>query len=294
MSEKTKKEKKGVVAAAATSEDLLAVKRWQKEKLLASQLLSVSTGRTLLDALPDILEFWVYESIRDEVSATTSAGELVFVLLKSLSAACPFNFGNDIKIMAVLADIVRDVTSIADSTLQMQYEAARSRLPMIDDSSPPFPGDVSDADQLLIPALLGGTVPLKKSHAEEVKRHLNRNDDVTAMKLLAMYSIKDDVHFAARLPSSFVPEAMQQRLVSALKTSQDSKFLYAAMKGLGCIGPLIPLSDGSEQRGHGTPPAGFKTRHAASGGESLALRYARDLDDDLESLSIFKPVLLRR
>ena len=265
-----------------------AAAHWQKEKLLASQLIGVSTGRSFLDTLPDMLEFWVFESVRDKAAPAACPGELSFELLKSLSETCPFHFGNDIKIMAVLPDIVRDVSNIEESTLKAQYDAAIRRLPMIDDTSPPFPGDVTDIDQLLIPALLGGSVPLKQSHAQEVKKHLNRNDDVTALKLLSMYAIKDDVHFSARLPGAFLPAALQQRLVSAVKTPQDSRFLYAAMKGLGCIGPLTSPSAGAggEKVRHGTPPPGFKPR-CATETQSLALRYARDLDDDLESLSLF-------
>ena len=276
---------------------------WQREKLLAAQLLGISTGRSFLDELPGMLEYWVVESTREEDAGFHSllAGTLSFTLLKKLSTTCPFYFGNDIKVMAVLPAVIRDACNVPDSSLKTQYEACCLRLPMLREGADAsdLSGDISSVDQLLIPALLGGSTPLSLNHAREVKKHVLRDDDTAAMKLVAMYSMKDDLHFPARLPGAFLPSALKQRLVEAVASHENSKLLYAAMKGMGCIGPYHEDEDenqdgdgggggGDGVSRHGTAPAGLKPRRAFDG-MSLALRYAKDLDEDLESLSIFKP-----
>ena len=283
------------LSMSSTTSSLISNQRWQKEKVLAAQLLSICTGRSLLDELPGMLEFWVLESTRDEDVAAQSqvASTLAFTLLKKLATTCPFHFGNDIKVMAALPGVLRDACNVPEGTLKTQYEACMRRLPMLRGAeTPTFFGDVFEVDQLLIPALLGGSTPLTSNHAREVRKHVLRDDDTAAMKLVAMYSMKDDLHFSARLPGAFLLPALKQRLVEAVSTHENSKFLYAAMKGMGCIGPLSNDEDGEGEGDgvsrHGTAPAGFKARQACDG-MSLALRYAQDLDEDLESLSIFKP-----
>ena len=266
-----------------------ATQRWQKEKLLAAQLLSIATGRSFLEELPGMLEYWVLESTRDEESGSSSntASALSFTLLKTLSITCPIHFGNDIRVMTALQGVVRDACNVPDGTLSTQYDACCRRLPMIHDRDVSgFPGDISDVDQLLIPALLGGSTPLTQNHAREVKKHVLRDDDTAAMKLLAMYSMKDDLHFSSRLPGAFLPSALKQRVVEAVVSHDHSKLLYAAMKGMGCIGPFVEEEENDDGVSrHGTAPRGLLTRKACDG-ISLALRYAQDLDDDLESLSI--------
>ena len=260
---------------------------WQQDKILAAQLLSISCpGRFLLDELPSMLHYWLHISTPD---TSRGSDELAFALLSAVASASsarpddvpPALFpGNDVLILQTLTDVVRRVSSIEDNTLSMQYECAKRLLPAIRDEQR-YVGDISDVDQLLVPALLGSRIPLKKPHAAEVKKHILRDDDVSAIKLLSVFSMKADAHFSARLPHAFDTGAFKQRVTEMTKTLLHTQFLYSAMKRLGCIGPAVFHDDDGAETGT-VDVRGLKLKRCC--GKSLALLYASFMDTELETI----------
>ena len=258
-----KKQKKKKMESASTE--------WQADKLHAAQLLSVS-GQTFLDALPNMLDFWMEDTLA-ESSCRHSDEDLAFELLTALSGSS-LELGNDVAILRALPDVLRRVNGIPDNTLRMRYEQAKELLGP-DTADVLYPGDVSHVDQLLVPALLGGSIPLRVSHAQEVRKHILRDDDVSATKLVAVYSTKNDGAFSARLPHGFVPDGAIRRVVLATSSSGASrKALFGAMKTMGCLGEGVFSEVAVTSR-----PRGFKVYK----GVSLAVAYATAVDNELEA-----------
>ena len=237
----------------------------------AAQLLCVS-GIAFLDALPAMLEFWLHDTLNDG-KCKHSDEELAYTLVESVSDTMP-GLGNDIAIMKALPSVLREVSSVEENTLRMRYDQARRLLPADFDEADVTAGDISHVDQLLIPALLGGSIPLRASHAQEVKKHILRDDDVSATKLVAVYSLKNDVLFSARLPNGFVPADVIRRISVATSLQEGRMALFSAMKTMGCIGSAVFSSEEPSCN-----PRGFKVYSRAS----LALRYALAVDDELET-----------
>lgn len=245
--------------------------QWQSDKLHAAQLLSVS-GQTFLESLPAMLAYWLHGSLQDD-SCPYSEEELSFELLRTLSSATTkLDLGNDVSILQTLPAILRTVNSIPTNTLRMRYEQAKALLGPDPTESSLHAGDIAQVDQLLIPALLGGSIPLRVTHAQEVRKHILRDDDVSATKLVAVYSTKNDGQFAARLPGGFVLDAVIHRLTSATFDTETQQALFGAMKVLGCIGETVFEEDAGTTHG-------FKQYK----GKSLALEYALAVDQELEA-----------
>lgn len=249
--------------------------QWQSDKLHAAQLLSVS-GQTFLESLPAMLVYWLHSSLHAD-SCSYSEEELAFELLRTVSStSTKLDLGNDVSILKTLPAILRTVNSIPSNTLRMRYEQAKALLgPDPTTESSIHTADVAQVDQLLIPALLGGSIPLRVSHAQEVRKHILRDDDVSATKLVAVYSTKTDGEFAARLPGGFVLDAVIQRLTAATFDTETQQALFGAMKVMGCIGETVFQEDERSP----AFPSGFKQYK----GKSLALEYALAVDQELEA-----------
>ena len=264
-----------------------AENKWQQEKVRVALLLSISCpGRFFLDELPSMLEHWVSISTHESLQSPDELTCHLLIALTSIfstghgSSPPPF-MGNDVLVMQRLAGVIHEVSSVEENTLSTQYEAARRLLPPLTNDAWSYEGDISDVDQLLIPALLGSSTPLRKVHAAEVKKYVLRDDDVSAIKLLAVYSMKDALHFPARLPYSFSAAALKQRITDATTNRVHSKYLYAAMKCMGCIGASVFDTTGAVHF-IDIYARGFKKLS----GRSLAFLYATYLDDELEGLTL--------
>lgn len=243
----------------------MASEQWQQEKVQAAILLNMD-GRVFMHELPAMLEFWVLQEA--EASSRFSEEELTYSLLSALHRVTGTSFGNDIEVLSRLPSVIHTVTNVEDSSLQEQYDHARRLLDVALEPSQ-FEFDIEEVDQLLIPALLGGSVPLTVLHASEVRKHILRNDTISATKLLSTYALKDDVKFAIRTPGLFALSSLRARL-----NHIQGAPLFKAMKALGCLGPAV-FSDGDEV----TVPRGFRRWK----GTSLALIYAKHIDEQAEN-----------
>lgn len=241
---------------------------WRSEKTFVDMLLRVH-DRSFMRELNNILEFWVNEQDRPVEQTSLS-------LLLALHNA-GLHVGKDVQTVSVLPSILRKVNSTEDSSLQDRYQEARQLLlKSVTDDDTPFEDDIHDVDQLLLPALLGGSIPLTRSHANEVKKHVLRNDVISATKLQSVFATKDDTRFALRFPNVFQPAKLVDRLTNLMQTPDSRMHLYAAMKHLGCVGPVV----------FGESKASVPQGFAPVKNQSVALRYALYLDEQFESEAV--------
>lgn len=229
---------------------------WDVDKAKAASLMGV-WGRTLLCELPRMVLFWIRESDPEE----QMSNRLAFLLLRALYETGGVNVGSDVVVLQDVFSAVKRANSVRDASLVDRYRSAYAALET-------FQSDeyVENVDQILIPALLGGSFMLSAKHAQEVRKHVLSDDVIAATKLLSQLSSRDAVKFPIRLCEEFAVEGLYERLVHL-----EPVRLYSALKRFGVVGPFDAAGT--------SPIKGFK----AYDDESLALVYARALDDNFET-----------
>jgi hypothetical protein len=244
---------------------LTAEMRWYRDKVRTAELLGIY-GLVFIKTLPDMLQQWVLDSCASEPHRVD---EYAFTLMSGLQDLGVEGVGNDVTVLRALPAVLRASNSVESDSLQERHAKAVAFLPRLSPSSDTHANDISTVDQVLIPALLGGTHVLQAEHAAEIKKHIYRDDEVSASKLLAVYGPRHEQSFACALPSGFDAEAVANRLRTV-----DHKTLYQAMCHMGCIGPSVYTHGGA-------PPVGFSTPLDVS----IALTYAIRKDREYESQS---------
>jgi hypothetical protein len=140
--------------------------------------------------------------------------------------------------------------------------------------------------QLLIPILMGGTVLLRRRHAEETLKAIRDNDDIRASKLYGLFASQDaaapsEDTLAITLPPGFQWHLVADRIRKRFPRSDEAStlLLYGTAMAMGCIGPAAFADpSGAPSR---TPPGLVRLC-----GRSLALLYAKYVDSSRETSAL--------
>jgi hypothetical protein len=280
----------GAAAAAAA---------WSRDKLEADCLLRFWVGaRGLLVCLPQVLAFWV--RISTGSVGSTRPAPMDDTLSMRLLAHLHRRFDAPIHRAVCVAQTAADTLEGAPPTLTAHERLLRCRAACVACPhckagrvrDPDF-----DADRVLVPMVLGGSVVLTATHADRVADALARDDDVGAMKLFAVYAQSDMLTRAETVrmrpaggsatsdvtafghvllaPSVGVAWETLPETLATLQSAQPhpGKWLYCVGVRLGCLGPAV-FSASARERAAAHLPPGFVLPHV----ESVALQYARFRD----------------
>lgn len=235
--------------------------QWMRDKLQTQTILSMH-GKHFYDELPAVLVFWFLNEMENGIEQS----KLAFSLLRSLAEANIAEIGNDVHWLLTLQPIIREVNAVDDATLSERYKLIHSKLKSKKKNAK-SKDDVSQVDQILIPLLCGGSVPLTVVHADEVRKYVERDDSISASKMLSVYSAADAALFSLHLSGNFQFEKLMERVASVNRSQ-----LYKAMLSFGCLGPAVYSSSVDVHL-----PRGFSRVKEAS----LAYQYAMFLENQI-------------